>query len=62
MTENTAGWSETAQEVDKDDNLSFNSLITNSLYIPSSCNQLLLELSTLDFPGANKLNLSYSWS
>ena len=62
MAENKASWSDTAQELDEDDNLKFKLLI-HEFTIPSSYNQLLLELIslTLATPGANKLNLSYSW-
>ena len=54
MAENTAFWSETAQELDKDDNLKLKLLI-HKFTIPSS-------YKTSAFPGANKLNLSYTWS
>ena len=43
MAENTASWSETAQELDEDDNLKLKLLI-HEFTIPSSYNQLLLEL------------------
>jgi len=43
MAENTASWSETAQELDEDDNLNLKLLI-HKFTIPSSYNQLLLEL------------------
>ena len=63
MAKNTASWSETARELNEDDNLKLKLLIHN-FTIPSSYNQLLLELIsyTLATPEANKLNLSYSWS
>ena len=63
MAENTASWSDTAQELDEDDNLKLKLLI-HEFTIPSSYNQLLLELIslTLATSGANKLNLSYSLS
>ena len=46
MAENTASWSETAQELKEDNNLKLKLLI-HKFNIPSSY---------------NKLNLSYSWS
>ena len=51
MAENTASWSDTAQELDEDDNLKLKLLIHEF--------SLILQSPT---PGANKLNLSYSWS
>ena len=54
MAENTASWSETAQELADDDNLKLKVLI-HELTLSSS-------YKTSATPGANKLNLSYSWS
>jgi len=54
MAENTASWSETAQELADDDNLKLK-LLTHEFILSSS-------YKTAATPGANKLNLSYSWS
>ena len=54
MAENTASWSETAQELADDDNLKLKLLI-HEFTLSSS-------YKTSATPGANKLNLAYSWS
>ena len=54
MAENTGSWSETAQELADDDNLKLKLLI-HEFTLSSS-------YKTSATPGANKLNLAYSWS
>ena len=57
MAKNTASWSETAKELDKDDNLKLKLSLSYKTSDTPGANKL-----NISSPGAKKLNLSNSWS